>query len=106
MARKKNRSRKPSRRQAQRPEEVKHMGNSLEIFGLEDPFKEVDSDKRRGPPVAQAVRTHGDPEYSTMMAEALAHSGHVERATHSFHTYPAAMHPNMAKQIIDLHSDH
>ena len=101
MAKKKNRPHKPSRRKKPRPEEIKHMGGSLEIFGLEDPFKEQKSEKRRGPAQTSSVRTHGDPNVSKILAQALACSGHVDRATHSFHTYPAAMHPDMAKIIIE-----
>ena len=38
--------------------------------------------------------------YQEILADALSKSGHVDRGTHSFHTYPAAMHPDMAKLII------
>ena len=43
---------------------------------------------------------HGEKELSELLADALSKSGHVDRGTHSFHTYPAAMHPDMAKLII------
>ncbi|MBM75132.1 MAG: hypothetical protein CMK59_07010 [Proteobacteria bacterium] len=101
MSKKNKRKNKPSRRKKARPEEIKHLGGSLEVFGLEDPFKESKTEKRRGPAQSSSVRTHGDPKHSAVLAKALACSGHVDRATHSFHTYPAAMHPDMAKIIIE-----
>ena len=94
--------RKPnSRRKNPRPEETKHLTNSLSVFGLPDPYaKTEEEDKKRGPPQPQSLRKHGDPLLSDLLAEALGKSGHVDRGTHSFHTYPAAMHPDMAKLII------
>jgi len=94
--------RKPnSRRKKPRPEETKHLTNSLAVFGLPDPFApKDDEDKKRGPPQPQSLRKHGEKELSELLADALSKSGHVDRGTHSFHTYPAAMHPDMAKLII------
>ena len=93
--------RKPIRRKKPRPEETKHLTNSLAVFGLPDPFApKDDEDKKRGPPQPQSLRKHGEKELSELLADALSKSGHVDRGTHSFHTYPAAMHPDMAKLII------
>ena len=79
-----------SRRKKPRPEETKHLTNSLSVFGLPDPYaKTQDEDKKRGPPQPQSLRKHGDPELAELLAEALSKSGHVDRGTHSFHTYPA-----------------
>ena len=94
--------RKPnSRRKKPRPEETKHLTNSLSVFGLPDPYEnKQEEDKKRGPPVPQSLRQHGDPQLAELLSEALGKSGHVNRGTHSFHTYPAAMHPDMARLII------
>jgi DNA modification methylase len=92
-----------SKRKKRKSDQLKQLANSLEVYGLSDPKElEKEEQKRRGPPVPQAVRRHGDPALSGPMAEALAQAGHAERCTHGFHTYPAAMHPDMAAQIIGL----
>ena len=91
------------KRRNRRAEELKQLANSLAVYGLEDPGQGDGGErKKRGPPPPQAVRRHGDPELSAPLAEALAMSGHVERVTHGFHTYPAAMHPDMAALVIGL----
>ena len=79
--------RKPnSRRKKPRPEETKHLTNSLAVFGLPDPFApKDDEDKKRGPPQPQSLRKHGEKELSELLADALSKSGHVDRGTHSFH---------------------
>ena len=56
--------------------------------------------RESGPPAPTAVRTAGDPVLAHRMGEALAVSGHVDRATHGFHTYPAGMHPDCAAAVI------
>lgn len=60
-----------------------------------------DSNRRMpGPPPPTAVRTVGDPALSELVGRAVAHHGRVERATHHFHTYPAGMHPDSARDLI------
>ena len=53
-----------------------------------------------GAPDARAVRLHGDPELAAILAGALAHTGTVERATHGWHTYPAGLHPDAARDLL------
>ena len=50
---------------------------------------------------AKAVREHGDEKYAPILAKALAKTGKSDQATHNFHTYPAGMHPDCAKLIIE-----
>ena len=57
--------------------------------------------RHAGPPIAGSVRRAGDERLSTLLAEALAMDGSVDRATHGFHTYPARMHPDAAALLID-----
>ena len=57
----------------------------------------LDSDANKGPAEATTIR-QGDPELSAVLAEAISHSGKIDRATHRFHTYPAGMHPDCAKR--------
>lgn len=44
----------------------------------------------------------GDPALAEQLAAALAHRGPVERATHGFHTYPAGLHPDAARDLLAL----
>ncbi|MBO87583.1 MAG: hypothetical protein CL927_19715 [Deltaproteobacteria bacterium] len=62
----------------------------------------MNDDARRmpGPPPPTAVRTVGDPDLAALVGRAVAHHGRVERATHHFHTYPAGMHPDSARDLI------
>ena len=53
-----------------------------------------------GPPPPVAVRQAGDAHLSEVLARAVAHHGRVERATHHFHTYPAGMHPDCARDVL------
>ncbi|MEC7988174.1 MAG: hypothetical protein VX278_23610 [Myxococcota bacterium] len=65
-------------------------------------FKNSDpKGKKRGPVTARAVRKHGDPRYADMLGEALSKQGKIDRATHGFHTYPAGMHPDCARIVIE-----
>jgi DNA modification methylase len=89
---------KRSRRQNKDPLELKNMARTLESFGLQE--HQSDGLKSSGPVEASSVRQHGDPKMAAVLAEALAASDPVDRATHSFHTYPARMHPDSAKLII------
>ena len=56
--------------------------------------------RRAGPPVAASVRRAGDEVLSALLADALVMDGAVDRATHSFHSYPARMHPDAARALI------
>ncbi len=60
------------------------------------------TDDRRlpGPPPPTTVRTTGDSKLAELVGRAVAHHGRVERATHHFHTYPAGMHPDCARDLI------
>ena len=44
----------------------------------------------------------GDADLAEAMANALAVTGEVERATHGFHTWPAGLHPDAARDLIGL----
>jgi hypothetical protein len=43
----------------------------------------------------------GEPRLANVAAAALACSGEVERGTHGFHTWPAGMHPDAARMLIE-----
>jgi len=92
---------KKSNRKKKRNEELRNLADTLKSYGLRDDDNQKHSGKHRGPPKARAVRKHGDPKFSSVVAKALAKQGKVNRATHSFHTYPAGMHPDCAKLIIE-----
>lgn len=49
---------------------------------------------------ALGLTAWGDPPMSRVLSGALAHAGRLERATHGFHTYPAGLHPDAARDII------
>ena len=50
-----------------------------------------------------AVRS-GDPTIAKVLEGALRHRGRVERATHGFHTYPAGLPPDAARDLVSLGS--
>jgi SAM-dependent methyltransferase len=52
------------------------------------------------PALASALR--GDPAVAEGLRSALAHGGPVERYTHPFHTYPAGMHADAARDLVAL----
>jgi hypothetical protein len=62
------------------------------------------SERRREPlsHVGGAVMVEGDADASALLAEALANAERVDRdeLTHGFHTYPAKMHPGIARSAI------
>ena len=94
----------PSKKRTRRKkknEELSNLAETLKSYGLRDKNSRKQSGKHRGPPKARAVREHGDPRFAPIVAAALAKQGSVQRATHSFHTYPAGMHPDCARMIID-----
>ncbi len=43
----------------------------------------------------------GDPDVGERLARALLAHGEVERATHGFHTYPAGLHPEAARVLVE-----
>ncbi|MFN7144696.1 MAG: hypothetical protein ACK4YP_13050, partial [Myxococcota bacterium] len=48
-----------------------------------------------------AVRS-GDPTLARALEGALRHRERIERATHGFHTYPAGLHPDAARDLVAL----
>lgn len=48
------------------------------------------------------VRTSGDAELAEGLVNALSHRERTERFTHGFHTYPAGLHPDGARVLIDM----
>jgi len=60
-----------------------------------------DGIRRAGSAEVYGVRTAGDATLAKLLAEALVASGPVDRATHGFHTYPAGLHPDAAKLVIE-----
>jgi hypothetical protein len=61
----------------------------------------MSSQRRPGAHEARAVREHGDPQLSTILALALAQTGTEARATHGWHSYPAGLHPDAAAVMLD-----
>jgi hypothetical protein len=51
---------------------------------------------------ALATTHFGDAALAERLGAALAHAGQVERFTHGFHTYPAGMHPDAARDLVAL----
>ncbi len=63
---------------------------------------EREDQRRPGPPPALNVRRFGEPVLADALAVAIGAQDRVERATHGFHTYPANMHPDGAKALIEV----
>jgi hypothetical protein len=61
---------------------------------------EASSTRRPGPATPIAVRQSGEEPWATVLAEAVAASGRIQRATHGFHTYPAGLHPDAAQRVL------
>lgn len=55
----------------------------------------------RGKPTHQ-ITTRGDEALATRLAEALAADEPVARYTHGFHTYPAGLHPDAARDLLAI----
>jgi hypothetical protein len=51
--------------------------------------------------MAGEIRTSGDKRLASILAASLQHHGRVERMTHGFHSYPAGMHPEMARIMVE-----
>lgn len=56
--------------------------------------------RRSGGEIVQRVELRGDPELARALAEALGASEGGERHTHGFHTYPAGLHPDAARDLL------
>ncbi len=61
-----------------------------------------DERRERGWLEVNEVRTHGDPVLAVACAHALTRRGRVDRLTHGFHTYPAGLHPDTVKTLLEL----
>ncbi|HJN73193.1 MAG TPA: hypothetical protein QGF58_04575 [Myxococcota bacterium] len=48
------------------------------------------------------IEVQGDPALAEALAEALSQAGSWDRLTHGFHTYPAGMHPQCARILVEL----
>lgn len=46
------------------------------------------------------IRTAGEPELADTLATALAARERTDRVTHGFHTYPAGLHPDAARDLL------
>lgn len=70
----------------------------VELSAL-DPSRRRESLSQRGGPIEK----YGDPQGSEELAEALAASDtdETQDLTHGFHTYPARMHPRLAREVIE-----
>ncbi len=55
----------------------------------------------RGKPTLD-VSTTGDAAISAALAASLRHEEQVDRATHGFHTWPAGLHPETARELLPL----
>lgn len=104
---------KNKRRKNRERDELSFLADSLNLHGrpefegllpedLPPPALDSDGTKKRGPAEPSTIRQKGDPELSAVLAEAISYSGKVDRATHRFHTYPAGMHPDCARRLIEL----
>jgi len=58
--------------------------------------------KRSGWLEITSVETQGEPTLAKACTEALTQTGRVERLTHGFHTYPAGLHPDTVRVLLEL----
>ncbi|MDX9722933.1 MAG: hypothetical protein RBU37_19440 [Myxococcota bacterium] len=49
----------------------------------------------------EALKSSGDPQLAEALGEALAAHGEFDRATQRFHSYPARLHPDAGKRILE-----
>ncbi len=77
-------------------EETELLGK---VFGEspEGPGRREAQSQRAG----DAIRV-GNPAYAAVLEGALRHRGRVVRATHGFHTYPAGLNPDAARDLLTL----
>ena len=48
------------------------------------------------------MQLQGDPELAGTLGQALGRTGREDRWTHGFHTYPAGLHPDAARDLLTL----
>jgi hypothetical protein len=77
--------------------EVEQTAQLAGVLGVGDPSRRESQSHRAG----EAVRS-GDPAYTPALEGALRHRGRIERATHGFHTYPAGLNPDAARDLLAL----
>jgi len=58
--------------------------------------------RTRGWRAVEQVRRRGDETFSAMLEGALVREGRQDRLTHGFHTYPAGLHPDAAKDLLSV----
>src|SRR5262245_53896390 len=56
--------------------------------------------RKAGSAASEAPVVLGDPTLGAVLADALAATGDVERATHGFHSYAAGLHPDAAAKLV------
>lgn len=69
----------------------------LERLGVEVDDKRTSVSQHAG----DAVRS-GDPALARVLDAALRHRGRIARVTHGFHTWPAGLHPDAARDLLTL----
>ncbi len=79
---------------------------TAELLGLAPgaPVQKAESDDAK---TSRAVRAGegilaGDKALARLLETALRHSERVERYTHGFHSYPAALHPDAARDLLTI----
>ena len=81
---------KKKRRKNRERDELSFLADSLNLHGrpefdglipddLPPPALDSDANKKRGPAEATTIRQKGDPELSAVLAEAISHSGKIDR---------------------------
>jgi len=58
--------------------------------------------RTRGWRAVEQIRRRGDEAFSEMLEAALVHQGREDRLTHGFHTYPAGLHPDAARDLLKV----
>ncbi|MDP2310108.1 MAG: hypothetical protein Q8P18_29090 [Pseudomonadota bacterium] len=91
--------RKSKRKQRLELEETTRIDAILGEKASADKFQREALSQRAG----ESVRS-GDDGLARGLDAALRHRGRVERATHGFHTYPAGLNPDAAKELVALGS--
>ncbi|MES2641446.1 MAG: hypothetical protein V4850_18285 [Myxococcota bacterium] len=91
--------RKTKRKQRLEQEETTRIDAILGEKASADKFQREALSQRAG----DSVRS-GDDGLARSLDAALRHRGRVERATHGFHTYPAGLNPDAARDLVALGS--
>ncbi len=92
--------RKTRRKQRLEEDEASRLGA---ILGESAPVEGGGHREALSQRAGEAVRS-GDPTLARALEAALRHRGRVERATHGFHTYPAGLNPDAARDLVALGS--